>query len=328
MTDKNKSGRKPPKRYSHHATKRRSVFRPPEHPGRLVAIIAAVLLVVVIALIWGNALKKKSDAYRAAEEAGEWTLPSETVGEHSSVVPEINALEIKPEGNVGDIIIENSHGGVILPLRGADGGLSYRSAIAAEVGLPIPADAPALSDDVLRVSKRGLRVIGVFHVTCFDATDPAVLTYRRGLELALLLEYAASGIDELLILGLPVGDDAGDRLAVDFLTELDSLLSALSPRPAVGVSLPLSALAGEPDESGQTVYAGEISPGRIGQVADYVALDLRNHTAEEIDTLLPDLSYAYMRHRLRMLVDRGVPTIAEDLFSHGFERVFEMKRDT
>ena len=128
MSENQTSSRRTPKRYRRHSTKRRPVFRPPAHPGRLIAIILATIAVITLALVWGNALKRQSDAHRAAEEADQWTLPpDEAEDKNTSVpailteeadqwtlppdeaedkntsVPAILAEEIKPEGNVGDI---------------------------------------------------------------------------------------------------------------------------------------------------------------------------------------------------------------------------------
>ena len=325
MSENQTSGRRTSKRYGRRSTKRRSVFRPPAHPGRLVAIIVATIAVIVLALVWGNVLKRQSDALRAAEEADQWTLPPEAAQEQNSSVPAIRAYEIKPEGNVGDIVISGSHGGVILPLRGADGSLNYRSETASAAGISIPGGAPLLADDVARVSRRELRVSGVFHVTCFGEESASMQTYVRGLELSLLCEYAASGIDDILLVGLPCGDNASDALSVTFLEELKSLCSPLPKAPAIGVALSLSSLEGKTDEGGKPLYAGDISPARLARASDYLALDLRYRSTEEIDDLLPNLAYAYGRHGLRMMVDKKSPTAKDELLGHGFTRVFEMK---
>ncbi len=327
MGEQQKHRRRPPRRFRRHSTKQRTPIRLPAHIGRLVAILLAVVAVIVLALIWGNALKEQSDAYRAAAEAGEWTVEPETATDTPATVPDMHLLEIKPEGNVGDIILENSHDGVLLPLQDAAGTVHYLSDTAAAAGVALAEGAVSLADDVARVSRRDLYVAGIFHVRFFEADGLAAQTYRRGLEAALLYEYAASGIDALLLVGLPVGDDAGDALTVAFLEELNALFSTLPDPPAVGVALPLSALEGEPDESGQAAYVGQLSPARVAAKADFLALDLRDFSAEEIDGVLPRLSYAYTRHHLWMMTDRGSDGISDDLISHGFTRLFEMKQD-
>ncbi len=320
---------RPQRRYGRRSTKARSVFRPPAHPGRWIAGGLAVIVVVVGALVWGNALKTKSDAYRADKEAGRWTLPPESVAHSPTARPDCRLLEIRPLGDVGPIVIAGSHDGVLLPLRDAAGALYYASDTATEAGLVIPA-AEALLEDVERLHKRPLLATGFYHVTCFSDSGTAAEIYRRGLDLALLYEYAASGIDELLLLGLPTGTDEHDAQAVAFLEELRELLSTLPSPPAVGVALPLSAFESTDagDETDEVpVYAGEISPGRIGRACDYLALDLRSMTAEETDALLPRLAYVYQRYGLRLLVNRDESGIAEELMAHGFVRIYEMKAD-
>ena len=332
MNENQTSSRRTPKRYRRHSTKRRSVFRPPAHPGRLIAIILAAVAVVTLALIWGNVLKRQSDAYRAAEKAGEWTLPPDEADGQDVSVPSVRAREISPQGNVGDIVISGAYGGVMLPLRDADGGLHYRSETATAAGISLSNGAPSLSEDVARIARRELRVTGIFHVTCFDADGTSMQTYLRGLELALLCEYASSGIDDLLLVGLPCGNDGDDALAVAFLQDFKALLSTVDNPPEVGVALPLQAIEGESNESGAPLYAGDMSPARIARVCDYLALDLRDKTskeaskeASEVEALLPDLAYAYSRHDLRMMVSRSDPAVAESLLRHGFTRIFEMR---
>ena len=324
MNEHQQSTRQTPKRYRRRSTKRRHIFRPPAHPGRLLAILLAVIGVVIAALIWGNILKRQSDAYRAAAEEDAWTLsPDAQADLPTATVPAIRAYEIAPEGNVGDIVIGGAHGGVILPLRDSDGTLYYRAEAASRAG--ITGNTVSLTEDVARIVRRDLRVIGVFHVTCFGEESASMQTYVRGLELSLLCEYAASGIDDILLVGLPCGDNASDALSVTFLEELKSLCSPLPKAPAIGVALSLSSLEGKTDEGGKPLYAGDISPARLARASDYLALDLRYRSTEEIDDLLPNLAYAYGRHGLRMMVDKKSPTAKDELLGHGFTRVFEMK---
>ena len=307
-------------------TKKRAGLRPPEHPGRMIAIVAAAVGVIILALVWGSHLKAKSDAYRAAQEAGEWLLDRETVTPLPVSVPDLRAVEITPEGNVGDILIAGKHDGVILPLYDGTGTMAYRFAIGEAAGLATVPDAPLLADDVARVSRRGLRVIGVFTVTCFDAPDTAAFAYRRGLDLAMLYECAAAGVDDILLIGLPAGDESRDRRTLDFLAELKELLAPLESKPAVGVAIePLALSNGDVDENGRPLYAGNPTPARLRGGCDYMALDLRNHTSEEIGDMLPGLQYAYVRHSLRLLLDREATDTVEDVLSHGFERVFELR---
>ncbi len=307
--------------YARRATKRRP-GRPPVHPGRIVAIVAAVLAVIAGALIWGSALKKKSDAYRASESDGVWTVdetaatPLLSPSEH----PDVHLLSIRPEGNVGDIIIYASHNGVLLPLNESDGTLCYMSAVGTEAGRAILPEAPELIADVARVSRRNLHVAAMFTVTYPSAPDKATAVYRRGLDLALLCEYATAGMDTLLIAGLPAGDEASDRDTVSFLQELRAVLNSQDTAPTVGVVIPLTALAGDVREDGTPLYAGHPSPVRLLRTCDFLTLDLRGMDIPALEALLPQLSYAYVRYSLYTMADAP----AEVLSEHGFRRIFEM----
>ena len=312
------------RRYARRATRKGWVLRRPAHLGRILGCVAAAALVAALALVWGSYLKAEADARHAAAERGEWTLDPETATPIPVDVPDIRAVSIKPQGNVGDILIAGEHDGVILPLGSASGTLNYTSSVAAEAGLSMAPDAVSLPEDVARVQKRGLNVTAVFTVTCFEETDPALRAYRRGLELALLREYAGAGMDDILLLGLPAGDSASDGLSMGFLTELRTLLADLENPPALGAALSLACIDGGGTETETSPYAGNLTPARILKACDYVALDLRGCTEEEAAAVLPRISYAYVRYSLRLLLNRQTPASAEDALSHGFERIFEM----
>lgn len=328
MAVKRKREARVERRYARSATKKGWVLRRPAHPGRILAILLAILLVSALALVWGSYLKAEADARAAAAERGEWTLDAETATPIPVDVPDIRAVSIRPQGNVGDILIAGNHGGVILPLGSANSPLGYLSSVAAEAGIPVSAEAVSLSEDVARVQKRDLNVTCSFTVTCFAETDPALRAYRRGLELALLREYAAAGMDDLLLLGLPGGDEALDELTVVFLTELKALLSDLESPPAVGVAIAPACFEAKDSPETETgtppLYAGNLTPTRILHACDYIAMDLRDCDAEEVASILPRISYAYVRYSLRLLLNQQIPVAVEDALSHGFERIFEM----
>lgn len=344
--------RKQPRDSQHFArgsTKKRVRVRSSVRPWQIVTVSLCGLAGVILALIWGNHLKAKSDAYRDKEALGNWMVDTSITDAIPVSVPDIRAVEILPEGNVGDILIAGKHGGVMLPLCGQDGIPLYASSVGSAAGLAISADAPSLSDDIARISRRGLNVTVIYTVTCFSTANTAEATFRRGLDLALLLACAEARPHDILLLGLPAGNDTSDRKAVDFLTELNALLSDLPNRPAIGVALPPSAFAsdtmtkgdgftqgkpqaeresqaeGDPLTESIPLYAGTISPARLLASCDYLAMDLRNMSAVGVDTLLPHIQFAYVRHSLRLLVNIHDREAVEHALEHGYERVFEME---
>ncbi len=330
------------RRYARRSTKSRLTVRPPRHPGRLIAIVCTVVLTVVVALIWGSVLDRRSEAYREQESARDWMLDEGITTPHPVAVPDVRAAAILPEQNTAPFL--SDYGGILVPLRAPDGGLYFASEVADEAGIlpvaPPLSDASgaglSLTDEVHRIARRGLRVIATFTVTYPDAPDAATRAYRRGLELALLADYAASGMDDLLILGLPCGHDAADREAVAFVADLRALIGSLPKPPTVGCVLPLSVFRSDKDASAEgadpteeteetPLYAGRLTPGRMAEAFDFVVLDLRAETVESAEALLPHLAYAYVRYSLRILVADG--EVATVPIRHGLERVFEMPVD-
>ena len=314
--------------YARGSTKKRTRSRITVRPWQILVPVLCGLTGIVLALALGNHMQKKSNDYHDELAQNDW-LAGETLPESIPVaVPDIRAVRIKPEGNVGDILLAGKHDGVILPLCD-DGGIPlYASKVASAAGMAVSSSAPSLTDDIARVSKRGLNVTVVYTVTCFSSPDTAVAAYRRGLDLALLRECAEARPHDILLLGLPSGSDANDRRAVEFLTELEAMLSDLPAAPAIGVALPPSAFAvqNSTTETNEDtpLYAGTLSPARVLAFCDYVAMDLRAVSAVGVSTLLPDIRYAYTRYSLRLLVNVGDRDAVNATLDAGFERVFEM----
>lgn len=329
------------------STKKRARLRGTVRPWQILTLVLCGLTGIVLALVWGNHLKAQSDAYRDQEALGDWTVDTAITEPIPVKVPDIRAVEILPEGNVGDILIAGKADGVILPLCDGTGIPLYDSAVGHAAGMDIPSDAPSLTDDIARISRRGLNVTVVYTVTCFSTPNTAESAFRRGLDLALIRECAEARPGDILLLGLPAGNDVSDRKTVEFLNELNTLLADLPARPAIGVALPPSAFAsdsldrgdgftqGNPVDTAETeaeteairrpLYAGEISPARVLAACDYLAMDLRAMSAVGVTTLLPDIQFPYVRYSLRLLMRRQDRDGVEQALERGYERVFEME---
>jgi hypothetical protein len=159
-------------------TKQGQVSRRPAHLGRVIVPVLAAVLSVAAALVLGTHLKAKSDAHREQVQRGEWIL-EDTVTPLSPVsVPDIRAISIKPEGNVGDILIAGDHGGIILPLQDSEGALHYASEVASAAHMTVTASPVSLAADVARVQKRGLNVTCFLTLTWTQEPTPALRAYR------------------------------------------------------------------------------------------------------------------------------------------------------
>ena len=316
-------------RYSRRATKRRMALRIPTHVGRIVAVVLAAVGVVALALVWGSILKAKSDDYRAAEEAGEWTVEENVPPVLPVHVPAVRACAIDVGEGVG--FLRDRYNGVVLALRDMEGKLIFSSRVAEVAGMTV-ADLPDLSTELTRISRSEMYVIGTFAVTSFSEADPALAAYARGLEMALIRELAESGIDDILLTGLPAGSDSADALTVDYLCDLSVLLSDIPDRPAIGVALPLSAFETEEAENEKEaeeeidvpVYAGRLTPGRLLRACDYLAMDLRGIDPVTAEQNLPHVAYPYTRYALRLVLSKEATELIAATTSHGFDRLVEL----
>ena len=311
----------PGDRYARRATRGFS-RQDPAKRRRLIAVISCALAAVILALVWGNFLKAESDAHRAAEEAGEWLLDENAATPIPVSVPAVNAGYAAPSGKMANV--EGlSLQAVTLDLGSCGTPQPYQVELPTGSGLTVAEGAPALASEVRRFKNAGLRVIGVFTVTSLNITDVTERTLRRGQEMTLISLFAKAGVDEILLLGLPVGSDSLDAAATDYLMETETLLASIpAALPAVGVALHPSAFVGEVAEDGTLLYAGSLTPGRMLAVCDYIALDLRGSGAQLTD-ILQGIQYAFVRYNLRLLTTQAQPELTSTAVSHGFSRIME-----
>ncbi|MBQ9779769.1 MAG: hypothetical protein IJW00_02375 [Clostridia bacterium] len=315
------SKRNPGDRYARRAL-RRGALKDPRKTRQTVLIISGALVVVILALIWGNHLKAESDARRAAEEAGEWLLDENAATPIPVAVPAINAGYAPPSGKMANSDKLKLQA-VTFDLGSCTSALPYSVSLPEGSGMSIADGAPELASEVRRFKNAGLRVICVFTVTSLSATDMTERTLRQGQEMTLFSLFAKAGVDEILLLGLPVGNDSLDTAATKYLMEIETLLASVPTTvPAVGVALYPAAFAGEVSEDGTILYAGSLTPGRMLAVCDYVTLDLRG-LGTQVDTVLQGMQYAYVRYNLRLLTAQTQPELTDAAVSHGFSRILE-----
>lgn len=279
---------------------------------------------ITVALIWGSYLKSQSDALAQAEAAGEWSLDEETATPVIHVTPPaLRAGYASPGGNLRRAE-DASYGGVTLRLGACTKALPYTLNASKELDLSYASDAPSLASHVATLKSKGLYVIGVFEVTSFNTADTATRTYRKGLEMTLLSLFASAGVNDILLTGLPAGSDDADALAVAYLKEVKELWATMPvSSPALGVALSHGVFQSDVNqEDGSPIYAGELTPGRMLKVCDYLALDLRGEGVGTHD-ILYGMQYAYVRYSLRLLMPLSETSLITTTSGRGFGRILE-----
>lgn len=340
------------RRASRRSTKQRQVIKPRADIKRIVIIASAVVSVIAIAVVCGILLGREADRYASEREAGIWTLAeNDDVPRLPSDVPTMLASPLEPSESAGNIASYNKRRptGATLLLKDADGNILYDSLVASEAGIDT-SDASSLPDNVARLHRAGLYTVGVFYVSSLHYASgnvSAIESYRRGLELAMLEEYAMSGTDEILLMGCPieVGNDDFNKRTVDFLSELRTRLQDVlgdgAPRVGVNVSPKLM----------DNTYYGDTTAAILLNYCDYLSLDLQDsaeyplyggsdldyaeHRADEDFDLTADggelgaflrrFTYAYKRYSLRLVFGEEQKSDVIDALSHGFDNIIVIK---
>ena len=337
--------KKPKKnRYNRNSTKRRLTLRPIRHPFRVLAISIGGVCVVVAAVIWGNVLQNRSDQYRADKEAGRWTVETVTDAEvlpQSKDVPDVKAWPLDPGDGLNDFY-SNKYSAATVWLSLEDGSMPYTSEVALAAGRAC-GDRP-LSREIQKLHNNDLRAVGVFSVRSLNESEDngstALSNYLVQTELAILEEYAAMGLDELILVGLPTDSRSAASLA--FVTQLRSRMPAENT-PLLGLGVSLDVMAG--------AMEGSTLPAQYMTVCDYLALDMTDpqqyasyaapvgdaEDAENTDepAFTSDLSrllyryrYPYLRYNLRLLFDSSQSEQIQEAVSYGFERFLAIRQTT
>lgn len=319
------------RRYSAGATRRHRYSPSPGFWRRVLLIAGGCILTVAVALCWGSALKRRSDAHREAELAGNWT--AETGASLPQVnAPEVRGLLVEPGGRPGNTL-RNADSAILWLSEDENGLLLYATAPAEAAGQAVAQGAPTLKSEISRLHGAGRRVIGLFEVQCLSGQEGASATaLRRGLELSLLTSAAEAGADELLLIGCPWGTDEADARSLTLLRELKALLAEVAPSVVLGVALPADAFrrtegetlpaalsdSSDASDTAQPAYNGWLTPGRFLSVCDCLALDIRTLSIDKADDLLRGFRTSYARYGLRLLItDTAISELAD---SRGMRR--------
>lgn len=317
-------------RYNRNSTKRRLTIRPIRHPFRLLAIALGFVAVLVTAVIWGNILYQKSEAYRNDKAAGKWdvadvTPDAETIPPATDI-PDVKGGPLSPGASLRPLRA-NGYTAATLWLCDAEQNLPYESEVAMEAG--IACGEHSLKQEVSRLHENGLRAVGVFTVRALgntDDTSSALTHYRMETELSILEEYAATGLDEILLLELPVSHAD----AQSYVSQLKQRIGQASP--LIGVAFPFSAIV--------DLSEGETLPAEYLRICDYLTLDMTDVPApseetstetettasdepvftSELSRLLYRCRYPYVRYQLRLLFNYAQENELTEAVSHGFDR--------
>lgn len=237
-------------------------------PGAIVGIVAAVVLIA--ALVTGNILNSclDDDAYRRLTE-GDTSEETTDAPAPDRLAPSVHAYAFRL-GSSTRTLGSEPPAALALPLNSADGML-YRSPVVSYLDLEV---ADGAASDAAKSMEALAEVvpylIGVWQVSLPQKTDDAVLYAAAATDAAVLREFLSMGGTEILLRGLPLGEDTLDAA----YTYLTALADALGDAVTLSVAVPLATAEAA---SGQDVLY------LLGKKLPFLTLDLS--AEDDIGTL-------------------------------------------
>ena len=175
-------------------------------------------------------------------------------------------------------------------LNSSDGTLTYYSAVSKYQGLT-GNDHVALTSSMEKLWQVVPYISGAYHPQAFKTAGEDLFYAATLAEGALLREFVHAGASEILLLDLPFDSDNLNR-TMSYIKQIKELLGSTP----VGVAVPLSVA--------MSAEGWEILPA-LRECADYLAIDLREASEEELEPSLLNANYYIIQHQMRLVLDDG-----------------------
>ncbi len=224
----------------------------------VVTVVACVLSVAVlfcIAVGVGAYLRHKAESYEPKEEYN--------FEDNSPPASDGAAAVQAPMFSYGDYLygfIQKGYSDLSLSLGTAEN-VTFASSVGQSV-VGVSCGEVKLEDYSSLIHKYDGRACAYFKSSAFECEDENLRRIRKAYEIAILCEAAASGIDDILILGINVTEQNCDEVA-KYLSELNSAAGDCS----VGIAINTGTLLLTDNE----IYVA----GKLKSACDFLALDLR-----------------------------------------------------
>lgn len=254
------------KRYRRRSSK--SIRRSKKIPailGLCALILLIIGIIVGLATVVGLKLKKEADKHEESETV-KYIEPEFETKKPASKVREVNAQIFRFEYSLGNFLNQDITDLSVM-LRDTEGTLYYNSAVAQEMGWDSVYKSVELSERASTIHEVGGYICAYMYLSSF-ADESSISEVRRAYETELVVEAAASGVDEILLLGFDVTkENLNDTLK--FLSKIKSR----SGECKIGVQLGYDAVV--------ATDADSYIPQMILGVCDFVALDASSVPCKE-----------------------------------------------
>ena len=227
--------------YNRRRKYRRSAYRRRHMGTVLITVAVSVVAFLIILLIVGNILHKKSIARHTPDESGETPSVSDTV----STVQKRQTLQLNGRlcllrtsdstvfGDRIELLLKDGHTQLSVPMNDrANGSLLYASDIGASVGASSSSGGD-LEGAIQAATDRGMTVSGVYYLGAMSIEDPLVRSVELSRAAAIISEILNKGVAEVSVV------TPGMRAEhIDEIAEFVSDIHALTENGAVGITVP------------------------------------------------------------------------------------------
>lgn len=292
---------------------------------RVLVVVISAVVIFALSLLLGTYLRRQVENMPPRgdipEEMLSGQLPADTSDAGSrSIIAAPLALDALFDASAVNAAVEalvlGSREAVSLCLRDDAGNIWFRSQVAQNL-TGQTASGVDLSLLLSALDAADIYASAVFGVTLFGEQDPVRRDLLRAYELSLAAEIGASGVEEILLTGLPLTVDTLDDVTA-FLTELDALLPG-TVQLAVAVPADVTRAAG-----------GTVLIKQLSLACDTVALDLRALHDTDADALyaaacgiFADASLYFSKYNMRVLIspadDAAFSTFRQALEVNGIQ---------
>ena len=226
--------------YNRRRKYRRSAYRKRHIGTVLITVAVSAVAFLLILLIVGNILHKKSISRHSRDTAGDTAPLSDT----APTVPKRQSLQLNGRlcllrtsdstvfGDRLELLLNDGYTQVSVPLNErANGALLYVSDIGASVGVSSSSNGD-LDGAIQAANDRGMTVIGVYYLDALSIEDPLIRTFELSRAATIISEILNKGVSEVSVVAPGMTAEH-----IDEITEFVSDIHALSESGAVGITV-------------------------------------------------------------------------------------------
>ena len=247
---------------------------------------ASLLIAVIFSLIIGNLLGKSSNKINTDN-----SVPTFSYTYEGGAVPPVKAQILNiSSANIQASIdsLRSSVSAVSLYLRRGNGAPAYKSLVSSAIlNTTGSADLLQIIQDL---HKKDIYVSACFDSHSFEVEDKTARDAAIAFEAAMIAEIADAGVDDIVILGLPV-NDAG----IAYASELFKKIREINPNAVLGAAIDYKHIMSPNGAAAVEDYS---------KFADFCAVDASNAQSNGTSALnvANSLLYAFEVYPLRLLI--------------------------